>query len=52
MRPFGPTAYAETPERCTVDTIFETDLSVLKTTDADGIIWVKEVRTTSASAWS
>jgi glucose-1-phosphate thymidylyltransferase len=26
-----------------VDTIFETDLSVLKTTDADGIIWVKEV---------
>ena len=26
-----------------VDTIFETDLSVLKTSDADGIIWVKEV---------
>jgi glucose-1-phosphate thymidylyltransferase len=26
-----------------VDTIFETDLSVIKTTDADGIIWVKEV---------
>jgi glucose-1-phosphate thymidylyltransferase len=26
-----------------VDTIFETDLSVLKNTDADGIIWVKEV---------
>ena len=26
-----------------VDTIFETDLSVLKKTDADGIIWVKEV---------
>jgi glucose-1-phosphate thymidylyltransferase len=26
-----------------VDTIFETDLSVMKTTDADGIIWVKEV---------
>ena len=26
-----------------VDTIFETDLSVIKSTDADGIIWVKEV---------
>ena len=26
-----------------VDTIFETDLSVMKNTDADGIIWVKEV---------
>jgi glucose-1-phosphate thymidylyltransferase len=26
-----------------VDTIFETDLSVIKHTDADGIIWVKEV---------
>jgi glucose-1-phosphate thymidylyltransferase len=26
-----------------VDTIFETDLSVIKTTNADGIIWVKEV---------
>jgi hypothetical protein len=26
-----------------VDTIFETDLSVIKKTDADGIIWVKEV---------
>jgi glucose-1-phosphate thymidylyltransferase len=26
-----------------VDTIFDTDLSVIKTTDADGIIWVKEV---------
>jgi glucose-1-phosphate thymidylyltransferase len=26
-----------------VDTIFETDLSVIETTDADGIIWVKEV---------
>ena len=26
-----------------VDTIFETDLSVVKTTDADGIIWVKTV---------
>ena len=26
-----------------VDTIFETDLSVITTTDADGIIWVKEV---------
>jgi glucose-1-phosphate thymidylyltransferase len=26
-----------------VDTIFETDLSVIKDTDADGIIWVKEV---------
>ena len=26
-----------------VDTIFETDLSVIKTTDADGIMWVKEV---------
>jgi glucose-1-phosphate thymidylyltransferase len=26
-----------------VDTIFETDLSVIKNTDADGIIWVKEV---------
>ena len=26
-----------------VDTIFETDLSVINTTDADGIIWVKEV---------
>ena len=26
-----------------VDTIFDADLSVLKTTDADGIIWVKEV---------
>jgi glucose-1-phosphate thymidylyltransferase len=26
-----------------VDTIFETDLSVIRTTDADGIIWVKEV---------
>jgi glucose-1-phosphate thymidylyltransferase len=26
-----------------VDTIFETDLSVIKRTDADGIIWVKEV---------
>ena len=26
-----------------VDTIFETDLSIIKTTDADGIIWVKEV---------
>lgn len=26
-----------------VDTIFDADLSVVKTTDADGIIWVKEV---------
>ena len=26
-----------------VDTIFETDLSVIRKTDADGIIWVKEV---------
>ena len=26
-----------------VDTIFETDLSVIRQTDADGIIWVKEV---------
>jgi glucose-1-phosphate thymidylyltransferase len=26
-----------------VDTIFETDLSVIKSTTADGIIWVKEV---------
>jgi glucose-1-phosphate thymidylyltransferase len=26
-----------------VDTIFETDLSVIKTSSADGIIWVKEV---------
>ncbi len=26
-----------------VDTIFETDLSVIKATEADGIIWVKEV---------
>ena len=26
-----------------VDTIFETDLSVIRSTDADGIIWVKEV---------
>ena len=26
-----------------VDTIFDADLSVMKTTDADGIIWVKEV---------
>jgi glucose-1-phosphate thymidylyltransferase len=26
-----------------VDTIFDTDLSVVNTTDADGIIWVKEV---------
>src|SRR4029077_18894404 len=26
-----------------VDTIFDTDLSVIHTTDADGIIWVKEV---------
>ena len=26
-----------------VDTIFEADLSVIKNTDADGIIWVKEV---------
>ena len=26
-----------------VDTIFEADLGVIKTTDADGIIWVKEV---------
>ncbi|MEO7455377.1 MAG: sugar phosphate nucleotidyltransferase [Gemmatimonadaceae bacterium] len=26
-----------------VDTIFETDLTVIKDTDADGIIWVKEV---------
>jgi glucose-1-phosphate thymidylyltransferase len=26
-----------------VDTIFETDLSVIKKTDADGIMWVKEV---------
>jgi glucose-1-phosphate thymidylyltransferase len=26
-----------------VDTIFETDLSLVKKTDADGIIWVKEV---------
>jgi glucose-1-phosphate thymidylyltransferase len=26
-----------------VDTIFDTDLSVIKTTDADGIIWTKEV---------
>ena len=34
-----------------VDTIFETDLSVIKKTDADGIIWVKEVEDTSASAW-
>jgi glucose-1-phosphate thymidylyltransferase len=26
-----------------VDTIFDADLSVIKTTDADGIIWTKEV---------
>src|SRR5574340_1115550 len=26
-----------------VDTIFDTDLSIIHTTDADGIIWVKEV---------
>ncbi len=26
-----------------VDTIFETDLSIIKRTDADGIMWVKEV---------
>jgi glucose-1-phosphate thymidylyltransferase len=26
-----------------VDTIFDTDLSVIQTTDADGIIWTKEV---------
>ena len=26
-----------------VDTLFETDLSLIKTADADGIIWVKEV---------
>jgi glucose-1-phosphate thymidylyltransferase len=26
-----------------VDTIFDTDLSVINTTDADGVIWVKEV---------
>jgi glucose-1-phosphate thymidylyltransferase len=26
-----------------VDTIFETDLSIIKTSNADGIIWVKEV---------
>ena len=26
-----------------VDTIFDTDLSIINTTDADGIIWVKEV---------
>src|SRR5690606_12486204 len=26
-----------------VDTIFETDLSVIRTSDADGIIWTKEV---------
>jgi glucose-1-phosphate thymidylyltransferase len=26
-----------------VDTIFETDLSVIRNTDADGIMWVKEV---------
>ena len=26
-----------------VDTIFDTDLSVIRNTDADGIIWVKEV---------
>lgn len=26
-----------------VDTIFDADLSVIRTTDADGIIWVKEV---------
>jgi glucose-1-phosphate thymidylyltransferase len=26
-----------------VDTIFDADLSIVKTTDADGIIWVKEV---------
>ncbi|MEP6618586.1 MAG: sugar phosphate nucleotidyltransferase [bacterium] len=26
-----------------VDTIFETDLSIIKSSDADGIIWVKEV---------
>jgi glucose-1-phosphate thymidylyltransferase len=26
-----------------VDTIFDTDLSVIKSSDADGIIWVKEV---------
>ena len=26
-----------------VDTIFDTDLSIVNTTDADGIIWVKEV---------
>ena len=26
-----------------VDTIFDADLSLIKTTDADGIIWVKEV---------
>jgi glucose-1-phosphate thymidylyltransferase len=34
-----------------VDTIFDADLGVIHRTDADGIIWVKEVRTTSASAW-
>ena len=26
-----------------VDTIFDADLSIIKNTDADGIIWVKEV---------
>jgi glucose-1-phosphate thymidylyltransferase len=26
-----------------VDTIFDTDLSIVNTTDADGVIWVKEV---------
>jgi glucose-1-phosphate thymidylyltransferase len=34
-----------------VDTIFDADLSLVNTIDADGIIWVKEV-TTSASASS
>ncbi len=37
---------ATSTSRCSiifVDTIFDADLSVIKTTDADGIIWVKEV---------
>ena len=36
-----------------VDTVFEADLTLINRTDADGIIWAKEVEDTSASAsWS
>ena len=33
-----------------VDTLFEADLSLIRTTDADGILWRRRSRTTSGSA--